>query len=58
MFTLSKKGFTLIELIVVMVILAILIMIAVPAFLNYTRDAQFTRLCNDARILTDVAEWM
>jgi prepilin-type N-terminal cleavage/methylation domain-containing protein len=53
---LNKKGFTLIELIVVMAILAILVLIAVPAFLGHTKDAEFTRLMNDARVLTDAAE--
>ena len=36
----NKKGFTLIELIVVIAILGILALFLVPSFLGYTKDAQ------------------
>jgi prepilin-type N-terminal cleavage/methylation domain-containing protein len=51
-----RKGFTLIELIVVMAILAILVMLAVPAFLKYTRKAEWIRIIHDARLVEDAAE--
>ena len=38
----KKKGFTLIELIVVMAVIAILVLLAIPRLLNYTKDATLT----------------
>lgn len=38
----NNKAFTLIELIVVMTIIAILVLLAAPSFLNYTKDAKAT----------------
>lgn len=52
----KRKGFTLIELIVVMAILAILVMLAVPAFLGHTKKAEWTRIIHDARLIEDAAE--
>jgi prepilin-type N-terminal cleavage/methylation domain-containing protein len=47
----KKKGFTLIELIVVMAILAILVMLGVLAFTGYTKDANVTAMLNDCKII-------
>jgi prepilin-type N-terminal cleavage/methylation domain-containing protein len=46
---LNKKGFTLIELIVVIAIIAILAAILIPALLNYIQEANQTREQSDAR---------
>ena len=52
---LNKKGFTLIELIVVMAILAILVLLASPRFLGYTKDAKVTAMQQDAKVLSNAA---
>lgn len=52
---LSKKGFTLIEMIVVIVIIAILAAIAVPAIMKYVDDARDTKYITAARgVYSDV----
>lgn len=52
---LSKKGFTLIEMIVVIVIVAILAAIAVPAIMKYVDDARDTKYITAAReVYSDV----
>ena len=48
-----KKGFTLIELVIVMVILAILVTLGVPKFLGQSDKAQKTKLISDGRVLED-----
>lgn len=50
------KGFTLIELIVVMAIIAILVLLAAPKFLGYTKDANVTAMQQDVKVLSDAAE--
>lgn len=50
----KKRGFTLIELIVVMVIIGILVGLATPKYLNYTKDAHVTALQQDAKVLQNV----
>lgn len=49
----GEKGFTLIELIVVMAIIAILVLLAAPSFLNYTKDAKATALRQDTKVVSD-----
>lgn len=45
----NKKGFTLIEIIVVLVIMGILLAIAVPSVLGYVNKAKESRYLSDAR---------
>lgn len=45
----NKKGFTLIELIVVISILGILVLLATPRFTGYTKDAKDIQIANDIR---------
>ena len=52
----KKKGFTLTELIVVLVILAIITAIAVPFFVNYWRRAEFRKNESNAKTIYLAAE--
>ena len=49
----SKKGFTLIELIVVMAIIGILVLLAAPRFLGYTKDAHVATMLADAKVISN-----
>jgi prepilin-type N-terminal cleavage/methylation domain-containing protein len=49
----SRRGFTLMELIVVMAVLAILVTIAVPYFKDYAGKARLARLSYDMRLVED-----
>lgn len=51
----NKEGFTLIELIVVMAIIAILVLLAAPRFLGYTKDAEVSAVRQDVKVLSDAA---
>lgn len=51
----NKKGFTLIELIVVIAILGILVLLAAPRFLGYTKDAHKATMQADAKVLANAA---
>lgn len=52
----QNKGFTLIELIVVMAIIAVLVLLAAPRFLGYTEDGNTTAIQQDLRVLSDATE--
>lgn len=49
----SKKGFTLIELMIAVVILGVLASIAVPLFSNYVRNSRAATFASDIRILAN-----
>ena len=51
----AKAGFTLIELIVVIAILGILVLLAGPRFLGYTKDANVSTMQADAKVLANSA---
>lgn len=52
----KKKGFTLTELMVVLVIMAIIVSIAVPFFINYWRNAEFRKNEENAKTVYLAAE--
>jgi general secretion pathway protein G len=51
----NRKGFTIIELIVVMGVLAILVAMGVPRYLGYTKDAAVTAMKADSKLLEQAA---
>lgn len=51
-----NQGFTLIELVVIVVIVGILVTLAVPRFFNKTQAANLTKLKHDARIVQDASD--
>ena len=51
-----KLGFTLVELIIVMAIMAILMTLALPNMLGYTQQASEVQLANDARLIQQAIE--
>ena len=52
----NKKGFTLVELIVVMSIIGILVLLAAPVFIGKTEEATRTKHFATVRVLEDAAE--
>ncbi|MBT0585542.1 pilin [Alteromonas oceanisediminis] len=52
----NKKGFTLIELMIVVAIIGILAAIALPAYQNYTRKAEFTETINSTAAVKSAVE--
>lgn len=51
-----KRGFTLMELIVVVAILGIIVVLAVPRFFGQTHEANLTKLKHDARVVQDASD--
>lgn len=51
----KKRGFTIIELVVVMAVLAILVALGAPRYIGYTKDAQVTSQASDAKIIENAA---
>lgn len=48
---LSTAAFTLIELIVVMAVIGVLVLLAAPKFIGYTREAKITQGTHDAKVI-------
>jgi len=51
-----KKGFTLIELIVVMAVIGILVLLAMPKFMGHTKEAKYTKLISNTKQLENASE--
>ena len=51
-----SKGFTVIELVVIMAIIAILTLLAMPNYIGRRKEANVTALQQDIRILSDASE--
>lgn len=51
----NKRGFTLIELLAVLCVIAILVSLALPRFLGQTKEAKFTQLIHDARLIEEAS---
>jgi len=52
----NTKGFTIIELIVVMAIIGILVLLAVPKFMNHTQEAKFTKFISNTKQIENASE--
>lgn len=51
----NKKGFTIIELIVVIAIIGILVLLATPRLIGYVNKTQLTRIMHDVKVAENVA---
>ncbi len=51
----NRKGFTLVEIMIVVAIIALLAAIAVPGFLRARKRSQASRILNDLRMIDSVA---
>jgi len=51
-----KKGFTIVELIVVMAIIGVLVLLAMPKFMDYTKQAKLTQIKVDTKQLENASE--
>lgn len=51
----NKKGFTLIEMLVVVAIIGILVLLALPRYVGYTKDANVATMQADIRVLQSAA---
>jgi len=54
--TLNKKGFTLMEIIVVLIIIAVLAAALIPSFVGFIRDSRSATAINEARIGMNAAQ--
>ena len=52
----SKRGFTLVEIMIVVAIIALLASIAVPGFLRARKRAQASRIINDLRLIDSAVD--
>ena len=52
--TTLKKGFTLIELMIVIAIIAILATIAIPSYQNYTKKPQYPNYCKLPHLISQM----
>lgn len=50
----SKRGFTIIELIVVIAVLGILVLLAAPKFLGYLEKSEITNIQNDTKVVENL----
>lgn len=50
------EGFTLIELLVTMAVVAVLVLLSVPSFIGYIKNAKVTAMKQDTKVLSDVAD--
>lgn len=52
----KKKGFTLIELVVIMSVIGLLVLLAAPHFLGQTKEATKTKHLSNAKVVEDASE--
>ena len=51
----NRKGFTLIELIVVIAVIGVLVLLAAPKFMGYTKDARAAKLVHNTKAIENAA---